>query len=181
VATSTAVQVDHVVALGDAWQTGAQALTGGQRLAFANDPGNLLAVAGRVNEQKSDSDAASWLPPNRAFRCGYVARQLAVKRKYRLWLTPAEKAAIAGVLSSCPGQALPLVGARIIPAAPVTGPVQTTSPAAPPSPTAAPPAAGSVYYPNCAAVTAAGKAPLHRGDPGYRSGLDRDGDGLACE
>jgi hypothetical protein len=52
--------------------------------------------------------------PNRSFRCDYVARQLAVKRKYRLWLTPAEKAAIATVLSSCPDQALPPVGIQII-------------------------------------------------------------------
>nr|WP_240049024.1 excalibur calcium-binding domain-containing protein [Parerythrobacter lutipelagi] len=40
---------------------------------------------------------------------------------------------------------------------------------------------GQVYYANCDAVRAAGKAPLRRGDPGYRPALDRDSDGFACE
>ncbi len=101
------MQIDHVVALSDAWQTGAQQLTASQRLALANDPLNLLAVDGAANQQKEDSDAASWLPPRKTFRCAYVSRQVAVKVRYRLWVTAAEKAAIARVLSSCPGQPLP--------------------------------------------------------------------------
>ena len=113
VATSAAVQIDHVVALSDAWQTGAQALTARVRVAFANDPANLLAVSGRLNEQKSDSDAASWLPPHKSYRCAYVARQVAVKQKYRLWVTPSERSAIASVLARCPGQRLPAAGAPV--------------------------------------------------------------------
>lgn len=105
--TSEAVQIDHVVALGDAWQTGAQQLDAPTLLRFANDPLNLLAVDGPTNQGKGDSDAASWLPPNRGFRCAYVSRQVAVKRRYHLWVTPAERAAIAGVLAACPGQRLP--------------------------------------------------------------------------
>ena len=105
--TSTAVQIDHVVALGDAWQKGAQQLTPGVRLALANDPLELLAVDGPTNERKGDGDAATWLPPNKAFRCQYVARQVAVKVRYHLWVTAAERDAIARVLSSCPGQPLP--------------------------------------------------------------------------
>lgn len=104
--TSEAVQIDHVVAMGDAWQTGAQQLDPPTLLQFANDPLNLLAVDGPTNQSKGDSDAASWLPPNRAFRCAYVSRQVAVKRRYRLWVTSAERAAIASVLASCPGQQL---------------------------------------------------------------------------
>lgn len=105
--TSEAVQIDHVVALGDAWRTGAQQLDPPTLLQFANDPLNLLAVDGPTNQSKGDSDAASWLPPNRAYRCAYVSRQVAVKRRYRLWVTAAERAAIAGVLAGCPGQPLP--------------------------------------------------------------------------
>lgn len=100
--TSTAVQIDHVVALSDAWQKGAQQLSADQRLAFANDPLNLLAVDGRTNLQKSDGDAATWLPPNKAFRCSYVARQISVKSRYALWVTAAERDAMARVLGDCP-------------------------------------------------------------------------------
>ncbi len=105
--SSQAVQVDHVVALSDAWQKGAQQLTFARRVQLANDPLELLAVDGPANQQKGDGDAATWLPPNRLFRCQYVARQIAVKKKYELWVTEAEKQAMGRVLSSCPGQKLP--------------------------------------------------------------------------
>lgn len=108
VGTSIAVQIDHVVALSDAWQKGAQKLASRQREALYNDPLNLLAVDGRTNSSKGDSDAASWLPPNKSFRCNYVARQIAVKAKYRLWVSKAEKATMKGILSSCSQQKLPL-------------------------------------------------------------------------
>lgn len=99
--TSSAVQVDHVVALSNAWQTGAQQLIQQQRISLANDPRNLQAVQGRANQQKSDQDTASWLPPNKSYRCTYVSRQIQVKRIYRLWVTPAEKAAMIRVLQNC--------------------------------------------------------------------------------
>jgi hypothetical protein len=105
--TSDDVQIDHVVALSNAWQTGAQQLDVEARERFANDPLNLMATEGAVNQSKGDSDAATWLPPARGFRCDYVARQVAVKAKYRLWVTAAERDAIAAVLSACPGQELP--------------------------------------------------------------------------
>jgi len=103
VATSSDVQIDHVVALSNAWQTGAFKLTYEKRLAFANDPMNLLAVKGRLNSQKGDGDAATWLPPRKDIRCAYVAQQIVVKAKYGLWVTPPEKAAMVGLLSKCPG------------------------------------------------------------------------------
>lgn len=109
--TSSKVQIDHVVALGDAWQTGAQQLSANDRQQMANDPLELLAVDGSANTTKSDGDAATWLPPNKPYRCQYVARQIAVKQKYRLWITQAEHDAMATVLSSCPDQVLPIVGA----------------------------------------------------------------------
>ncbi len=99
--SSRAVQIDHVVALSNAWQTGAQQLQSDERLALANDPLNLLAVDGPANEEKSDGDAATWLPANKSFRCQYVSRQISVKSKYRLWLTPPEKQAIANILTRC--------------------------------------------------------------------------------
>ncbi|WP_449373174.1 HNH endonuclease family protein [Arthrobacter psychrolactophilus] len=102
--SSGAVQIDHVVALGNAWRTGAAALSPEQRQSLANDPLNLLAADGPVNEDKSDGDAATWLPPSKKFRCHYVARQISVKAAYRLWVTPAEKAAMQRVLGLCPQQ-----------------------------------------------------------------------------
>jgi len=107
VATSSEVQIDHSVALSDAWQKGAQKLSADTRKAFANDPLNLMAVKGRLNSQKGDGDAATWLPPLKSFRCAYVARQIAVKAKYSIWVTLAEKNAMASILSKCPNQLVP--------------------------------------------------------------------------
>nr|WP_218886316.1 HNH endonuclease family protein [Kineococcus aurantiacus] len=102
--TSDDVQIDHVVALSNAWQTGAQQWDADEREEFANDPLELLAVDGPLNASKGDGDAATWLPPNTAFRCEYVARQVAVKAEYGLWVTPAERDAIERVLRGCPGE-----------------------------------------------------------------------------
>ena len=105
--SSMEVQIDHVVALSNAWQTGAFKLSIKERTAFANDPMNLLAVKGRLNSQKNDGDAATWLPPLKSYRCDYVARQIAVKIKYKLWFTAPEKEAMVRILKSCPEKALP--------------------------------------------------------------------------
>ena len=100
-ADASAVQIDHVVALSNAWQTGAQNIPKEQRRALANDPLNLLAVDGPANQQKSDADAATWLPKNKAFRCQYAERQVAVKQRYSLWVTRAEEAALHDILTNC--------------------------------------------------------------------------------
>ncbi|QMS55684.1 DUF1524 domain-containing protein [Glutamicibacter protophormiae] len=195
--TSSEVQIDHVVALSDAWQKGAQQLDADRRTALANDPLNLLAVDGPTNNKKSDGDAATWLPPATSERCEYVATQIAVKRSYDLWVTDGEKKAMVRVLDTCPDQKVP--EARAVPA-PVDEPVaapQTEAPAADQEPAApvqepveqAPAvpganggvAGGDVYYSRCAEARAAGAAPLYAGSPGYRPGLDGDGDGVACE
>lgn len=109
--TSDDVQIDHVVALSDSWQKGAQGLSFERRVQLANDPLNLLPVEGDANQKKGDSDAASWLPPNKNFRCAYVARQIAVKSKYSLWVTEAEKAAMKRVLNGCGEQVVPIESA----------------------------------------------------------------------
>lgn len=105
---TTGIQIDHVVALSDAWQKGAQYFDRDTRYNIATDPLNLLAVDAKANQGKSDGDAATWLPPNKAFRCQYVARQVSVKYKYQLWVTQAEHDAIAKVLETCPNE--PAVG-----------------------------------------------------------------------
>jgi uncharacterized protein DUF1524 len=104
------VDIDHVVALSDAWQKGAKYWDPSKRIALANDPLNLLAVDASANRGKGDGDTATWLPANKSYRCTYVAAQVAVKKKYRLWVTAAEKAAMRKVLSACPAQDLPSGG-----------------------------------------------------------------------
>ena len=174
VGTSTVIQIDHVVALGDAWQTGAQQLSLAVRTNMANDPVELLAVSGRTNEQKGDADAASWLPPNKAFRCSYVAIQVAVKIKYHLWVTSAEQAAIARVLSTCPTQPLPSGGP---PAA--SSPTTVAAPVAP-VPTSAPP-----ILPTPAPATPAPSVPIvHPGafcTPPGASGVTSKGTPMTCK
>ncbi len=105
---SKGIQIDHVVALSDAWQKGAQYMERETREQIATDPLNLLAVDGQANQKKSDGDAATWLPANKKFRCQYVARQVSVKYKYKLWVTEAEKEAIKQVLTNCPKE--PAIG-----------------------------------------------------------------------
>jgi hypothetical protein len=99
--TSSAVQIDHVVSLSDAWYKGARSWDDQRRRDFANDPRNLLAVAGPANFDKAFRDAASWLPPNVAFRCAFVARQVEVKTDYQLWVSGKEKDAMRQVLRDC--------------------------------------------------------------------------------
>ena len=143
------VDIDHVVALGDAWQTGAQQLSLASRTAFANDPLNLLAVSVSANRAKGDADAASWLPKQRSYRCAYVARQVAVKARYHLWMTGAEHAAVAAILGGCPSQPAPSAGSARN-HGPLTAPSPTATPTRTPvrtptnthtqSPTTTPPA-----------------------------------------
>nr|WP_314141076.1 DUF1524 domain-containing protein [uncultured Rhodococcus sp.] len=172
--TSMDVQIDHVVALSNSWQTGAQQLDSATRQNFANDPRNLQAVDGPVNQQKGDGDAATWLPSNKSYRCTYVSRQVEVKAAYGLWVTPPEHDAIVRVLEDCGGGAA-MTGAEPAPA--------TAPPAPAPAPVeAAPdPSPSSVIYQNCAAVRAAGAAPIRVGEPGFSSKFDGDSDGVGCE
>ena len=99
--TSKAIEIDHVVALADAWYKGARSWDPQRRLDFANDPRNLLAVSPKANFDKAFRDATSWLPPNEAFRCDFVARQIEVKAAYGLWLAAKEKKAMEAVLARC--------------------------------------------------------------------------------
>jgi hypothetical protein len=186
------IDIDHVVALANAWQTGAQQWPADKRLKLANDPLNLLAVSASANRQKSAGDAATWLPANKAFRCQYVARQVAVKKDYGLWVTSAERDAMVRVLTACPHQELPTGGD--VPLAPEPTPTPTptptqTSPAPPPNPTQtqAPPAAPAgpatdPQFRTCKEAKAHGYGPYHEGtDPEYNWYRDADHDGIVCE
>ncbi|WP_344774963.1 GmrSD restriction endonuclease domain-containing protein [Gryllotalpicola kribbensis] len=170
--TSALVQIDHVVPLGDAWQTGAQSWTQRKREQFANDAGNLLAVDQHSNESKGDKDAAAWLPARASYRCAYVARQISVKAAYGLWVEPAEKAAMAAVLSGCQGQAVTAAEFATVPA-PSAAAAAASAPA-----TAAP--AGAA--PGAAAPTPAAPAAVAPRPGEFCSAADhnRSLDGLTC-
>lgn len=100
--TSELVQIDHIVPLADAWQKGAQEWSPEKRRDFANDPRNLLAVDGPLNQQKSAGDAATWLPPSKEYRCTYAQKIIEVKATYGLWVTQAEYDALTTQLATCP-------------------------------------------------------------------------------
>ena len=105
---TSGIQIDHIVALSDAWQKGAQNISPEERYNLATDPLNLIAVDSKANQNKADGDAATWLPSNKSFRCAYIARQISVKYKYHLWVTNAEKEAMKRILDRCPDE--PAVG-----------------------------------------------------------------------
>ncbi len=171
----SAVDVDHVVALGNAWATGAFRWGERTKEAFANDALNLLAVDMSLNRQKGDGDSATWLPPRKSFRCGYVARQIAVKRKYALWVTPPEHSTMEQILRRCPGQALP-PSMRARPSEPMgTVEPRPSGSGQPDQPS------GAESFATCDEARAAGAAPVHRGEPGYGPHLDRDNDGIGCD
>lgn len=102
VGCSNNIQIDHVVALANAWVSGAARLSIATRTDLANDPDNLQAIDGPTNAAKGDGDAATWLPPQTGYRCTYVERQVRVKVKYKLSMTQAEHDAIATILKGCP-------------------------------------------------------------------------------
>lgn len=92
-------QIDHVVSLKNAWTMGADLWSDQMRVEFANDPDNLVVTIASLNQQKSDSNAASWLPPYKPGRCAFIARQVAVKAKWELYVTESEKEEFVTILS----------------------------------------------------------------------------------
>lgn len=104
------IQIDHVVAYAEAYNSGLKDKSSAVRDAYYNDPYVLLASKGTANQEKGDSDAAEWLPSNTSFHCEYVARQVGIKAKYGLSVDPEEKEAISNVLESCPSEKVPTEG-----------------------------------------------------------------------
>lgn len=178
------VDIDHMVALGDAWQKGAARWKYAKRVAFANDPLNLQPADAGANRQKGDGDTATWLPPNKAYRCTYVARQVAVKTKYRVWVTPAEQDAMIRVLRTCPGKKLPRPGPQPTTASNTGGPAPASKPTSSPTPPSGtkPTAKQDPRFGSCREANGAGYGPYSRGtDPEYDWYQDRDNDGVVCE
>lgn len=164
------IHIDHLVALKEAWESGAWAWTEADRRAFANDiedPRPLNAVTGSVNQAKSDLDPSDWLPPLASARCRYVADWIAVKARWQLSMDGAEMSFLRSYLpANCAD--LRIAPWETVPVARVEAPTDTTT-------------GDEIYFANCTEARAAGVAPIQVGEPGYRSGLDRDKDGVACE
>ena len=205
------IDIDHIVSLSNAWQTGAQQLTDAERVELGNDPVNLLAVESSVNRSKGDGDAATWLPPNKGYRCEYVARQIQVKHDYDLWVTPPEFDAMERLLLDCdedafgsddwPGRGGGDVSETVSGSSggssgssggssgsggassggSGSGSSGSGGSTGSSSGGGSSAGSGSVYFENCTAARDAGAAPVYVGDPGYASHLDRDGDGVGCE
>jgi len=183
------LDIDHVVALAEAWRSGAWQWSAAARQAYANDltdERTLIAVTDSVNQSKSDDDPSQWLPPRGADTCRYVGDWLAIKWRWGLTIDPAEHDALARLLDGpCNGLTIAPVGPPPVSTAAVVTEIPSGggsgSGSAGGGSSGGSSGSEDVYYANCAAVRAAGMDPLYVGDPGYRSGLDRDGDGVACE
>ncbi len=179
------VDIDHVVALKEAWDSGAWAWGYEQRRAFANDLSDartLRAVHDSANQDKGDRDPSNWLPPRQQHWCTYLGDWVAIKVRWGLSMDQSEYGRIRNVVRErCPTWRIEPVDP--LPAFPPPAPAVSIQPIAP-LPVAPPTGSGGgapVYFENCDAARAAGAAPVRRGDPGYRKGLDRDGDGVGCE
>jgi hypothetical protein len=171
--------VDHMVPLKEAWESGAYSWDSATRTSFANDLAyehSLIAVSAKSNRSKSDRDPNNWMPPVSSFHCQYVGRWIAVKYRWSLSVDPAEKSFLESRVASCgpaadvatPSKAA--VGAGAYANAPAT-PVQTPNSETDPK------------FSSCAEAKRNGyRASYSRGiDPEYAWYQDRDGDGVVCE
>lgn len=100
--TGAAVQIDHIVPLALAWDLGARNWPDEMRVRFANDPANLLAVAGAANQDKGDQEPAIWMPPNAAFHCQYAMQFIAVLRGYALPIDAPSANVLRNAAATCP-------------------------------------------------------------------------------
>lgn len=119
------IDIDHVVALKEAWDSGARTWTTERRMQYANDlsdPRTLIAVTDSVNQSKSDKDPAQWMPPLTSYHCTYLSAWVGVKARWGLSMDSAERNAVAAGLAKCPQ-----VGAGTAPAVPVATPTTATA------------------------------------------------------
>ncbi len=179
------LEIDHVVALKEAWDSGAWAWSPTTRIAYANDLSDartLRAVSVATNRSKGDKDPSNWLPPDSTDVCSFISDWVSIKARWGLSMDSSESGRIGNLLrGQCQGWSIapwPPPNVSTAPASqPAPAPPLASVPAVEPT---TPPGSG-VYYANCTAARAAGAAPLHLGEPGYRLALDRDKDGIACE
>jgi Protein of unknown function (DUF1524) len=100
--TGAAVQIEHIVPLAYAWDLGARNWPDDMRVRFANDPANLLAIGGQVNQDKGDKEPAAWMPPNTAFHCQYAMQFIAVLRGYGLPVDAPSAVVLREAGETCP-------------------------------------------------------------------------------
>lgn len=179
---SSSFDVDHMVPLKEAWDSGAWRWSAVTREDFANDLGyahSLIAVSASSNRSKSDRDPTEWLPA--LGRCAYAKYWIGVKYRWRLSVNPAEKSTLARVLAGCPPlMVLPALATR------TENPnAQTPGSTGSGGGLASGGDSGGQLDPRfdtCGEANAAGYGPYSRGqDPEYRWYIDRDSDGVACE
>ena len=171
------LDIDHMVPLKEAWDSGAWRWNAATRQAYANDLGyglSLVAVTASANRSKSDRDPAEWMPARG--RCSYAKAWIGVKYRWRLSVDAPEKRALASALQGCPTtMTVPPIAARTN--------ASTVAPA--PTGSAAPETSSAGLDPRfrtCGEANAAGYGPYVRGqDPEYAWYIDRDKDGVACE
>ena len=178
---ASGIDIDHMVPLKEAWESGAWNWTAAQRQAFANDLGyaySLVAASASSNRSKSDKDPQDWMPSRSSFRCTYVSRWIAVKYRWHLTVDSSEKSQLQTELASCSSGLQVSLPARI------------NSVTEPPAGSGGSSGGGSSggsgandpRYSTCTAAKAAGYGPYRRGvDPEYAWYTDRDHDGIACE
>ena len=173
--------VDHMVPLKEAWESGAHSWNAATRASFANDLAyehSLIAVSARSNRSKSDRDPNNWMPPATAFHCQYVGRWIAVKYRWSLTVDPTEKSFLESKVASCGSAsdvAAPQKASVAVGQAPVVQPT--------PTPTQAPQAGTHPRFSSCTEAARFGyRGPYVRGvNPEYAWYQDRDRDGLVCE
>jgi hypothetical protein len=176
--------VDHLVPLANAFDSGGWSWSTERRRAFANNPGELVVASASSNRSKGADTPDQWRPPNRDSWCAYADGWVKVKSSWGLTVTTAERDALGQMLDTCgiAGPVWPLGGtAFTAPEGPPPSGAETGAPVAPVVPPPGPSVGGDVYYANCTAARAAGAAPIYSGQPGYRTALDGDKDGVACE
>lgn len=182
------LEVDHVVALKEAWDSGAWEWSPETLVAFGNDttdPRTLRAVSVSTNRSKGDKDPSNWMPPKREVWCQYLADWVVIKVRWGLTMDQSEFGRIDRLLrNECQDTVVEPYEPALIALALLPIPDPDPDPDAPlivvPTPGYSN-GSESVYFSNCAEARSAGAAPLYIGDAGYRAGLDRDSDGVACE
>jgi hypothetical protein len=186
------LDIDHMVPLKEAWESGASDWTDAQREEFANDldfGGSLIAVSASSNRSKGDKDPSQWIPSNRSYACTYGVSWAQVKIRWSLSIDSKELSALKGLLAKCPKSKLYAVPPIAIPEdvepnPEPSEPSNTPEPNATPTPTPSPTSTGALdpKFSSCSAAKAAGYGPYVRGvDPEYDWYRDGDNDGTVCE
>lgn len=175
---SSSFDIDHMVPLNEAWQSGAWAWSSAKRKAYANDLGykaSLIAVSAHSNRSKGDREPQDWMPERVAYSCKYVKQWVAVKWRWQLKVNTAERSFLRDELKSCGWPRVPKPGKPVIPSSGGSG--GGTGGGGTGGGGGADP-----RYSYCYEVVAAGLGPYYRGvDPEYDWYTDSDSDGVVCE